>query len=42
MLETPKALDTLIFFIFNLLLVKILKDNTMDNQQETKYIIIIK
>jgi hypothetical protein len=30
MLETPKALDTII------LLVKILMDVTMDNQQETK------
>ena len=30
MLETPKALGTII------LLVKILKDVTMDNQQETK------
>jgi hypothetical protein len=33
MLETPKALDTIILYKF---LVKILKDVTMDNQQETK------
>ena len=32
MLETPKALDTI---TFKILLVKILKDATMDNQQET-------
>jgi hypothetical protein len=36
-LETPKALGTI---IFKLLLVIILKDNTMDNQQETKVIFI--
>jgi hypothetical protein len=33
MLETPKALDTI---IFEMLLVKILMDATMNNQQETK------
>jgi hypothetical protein len=32
MLETSKALDTI---TFKILLVKILKDATMDNQQET-------
>jgi hypothetical protein len=36
MLETPKALDTI---IFKILLVTILKDTTMDNQQETNKII---
>jgi len=35
MLETPKALDTIILYK---LLVKILMDVTMDNQQETKKI----
>ena len=34
MLETPKALGTIIFI--SLLLVKILSDVTMDNQQGTK------
>jgi hypothetical protein len=34
MLESPKALSTNIFKI----LVKILKDTTMDNQQENVYI----
>ena len=42
MLETPKALDTIRFKIFKILLVKILKDATMDNQQETNEIIITK
>jgi hypothetical protein len=37
MLETPKALDTI---IFKILLVKILMDVTMDNQQETNKIIL--
>jgi len=37
MLETPKALDTI---IFEILLVKILMDVTMDNQQETNKIIL--
>lgn len=37
MLETPKALDTI---IFKMLLVIILKDIIMDNQQETKVILI--
>jgi hypothetical protein len=37
MLETPKALDTIIY----ILLVKILKDITMDNQQETNDIILL-
>jgi hypothetical protein len=32
MLETPKALGTIIFIVLS---VKILKDVTMDNQQET-------
>lgn len=36
MLETPKALDTII----SKLLVKILMDVTMDYQQETKVIFI--
>lgn len=35
MLGTPKALDTI---IFKILLVIILKDATMDNQQETNKI----
>jgi hypothetical protein len=35
MLETPKALDTIINFMLS---VKILMDATMDNQQETKKI----
>lgn len=35
MLETPKALDTI---IFKMLSVKILMDATMDNQQETNKI----
>jgi hypothetical protein len=37
MLETPKALDTLILYELS---VKIYKDITMDNQQETNKIII--
>jgi hypothetical protein len=35
MLETPKALDTI---TFKILLVTILKDISMDNQQETNKI----
>jgi hypothetical protein len=37
MLETPKALDTI---ILDKLLVRFLKDITMDNQQETNKIIL--